>query len=422
MFEQYKELKKFVEEYHKIKILENGKGYYIETIFTNEVKTLIFTQKKTLEDFIASVEEGHDSLIFTGKNHVKGKINGKGAIKNLKTNRILVVNLKNNKILNFDLNIDDKEDINEFIITLKSNPGIMDKNGEHIYKFSMDEHKLYLKNGETDWTCSVCKTKCDKNNDYLYCKRCNFFLCFICFQTYYDILNDIIEEVHIGFEQKFPGQVVTNVLFAIPRFVLPMNSLTHKTEIWASLYIKTVSNRGIVIEFGNFKGEAIKAKDQEYITYYWTDKNNGIRFAEMSYQDYKEKKLDYAKESNRIFKLYPQKKISINNALLLCNEGENSKKWNSTEYDRFFNNCKDFVANFIRVTQSARAKGECLRGAHNSSSVVIPKVILNEIEANEKDYVQNFFGKVPLVGYVIDAFNLTSNIKNYLSEKKDESI
>lgn len=44
----------------------------------------------------------------------------------------------------------------------------------------------------------------------------------------------------------------------------------------------------------------------------------------MSYKDYKEKKLDNAKESNRIFKLYPKKEISIKEALLLCNQGEDS--------------------------------------------------------------------------------------------------
>ena len=58
-----------------------------------------------------------------------------------------------------------------------------------------------------------------------------------------------------------------------------MNPVTHKTFILASIYLKTSSNRGIVIEFGNFKGEPIKVKDEKYLTYYWTNKNYGIRFA-----------------------------------------------------------------------------------------------------------------------------------------------
>jgi len=145
LFKQYTELKKFVEEYYKINILESGKGYYIETIFTNEVKTLVFTQKKTLEDFIESVEVGNDSILFTGKNHINGKINGKGAIKNLKTYRITKAILKENKICTFELDIDDKDDVSELISTLKIYPGIIDKNGEQCYPLYIDEDNLYLK-------------------------------------------------------------------------------------------------------------------------------------------------------------------------------------------------------------------------------------------------------------------------------------
>lgn len=279
LFEQYKELKKFVEEHHKIKILENGKGYYIETIFTNEVKALIFTQKKTLEEFIASVENGNDSMIFTGKHHIKGKITGKGATKDLKNNRIMEVNLKENKIFSFDLNIDDKNDVSQVIMTVKYFHNIIYENGEICFKFFMDEDILYLKCDETDWTCSFCGITKNKKEDYLYCKRCNFYLCITCLQNYEGIIYDVIEEVHIGFESQYFGQAVTNFLFAIPRFVLPMNPVTHKTFILASIYLKTSSNRGIVIEFGNFKGEPIKVKDEKYLTYYWTNKNYGIRFA-----------------------------------------------------------------------------------------------------------------------------------------------
>jgi len=428
LFEQYQELKKFIEEFHKIKIFENSKGYYIETIFTNEVKTLVFTEKKSLEDYIASVNNGNDSVIFTGKNHINGKIVGNGAIKNLKTNKITNVVLKENKIFKFEINIDSKNDVNELFMTLKDSPDIISENGDSIFKFYMDEDRLCLRRGNSTFICSFCCTEHNKSESYFCCDRCNFYLCIICFERYEEIMYDYIEEVNIGFESIYTGQAVSNFLLAIPRFILPMNSITHKTEIWASLYIKTSSKIGIVIEFGNFKGEKIKVKfkekdemkEKEYLTYYWTDKNNGIRFAEMSYEDYKDKKLYYAKESNRIFRLYPKKAINLKDTLILCNNGENSKKWESTEYNRFFNNCKDFVASFIRVTESARLQGEFLRGAHNSSSVVIPKVILDEIEANEKDYVNNFFEKVPLIGYVLDAINLTTNIKNYTSKKNDK--
>lgn len=131
-------------------------------------------------------------MIFTGKHHIKVKITGKGAIKDLKNNRRMEVNLKENKIFSFDLNIDDKNDVSQVIMTVKYFHNIIYENGEICFKFFMDEDILYLKCDETDWTCSFCGITKNKKEDYLYCKRCNFYLCITCLQNYKGIIYDVI--------------------------------------------------------------------------------------------------------------------------------------------------------------------------------------------------------------------------------------
>jgi len=76
----------------------------------------------------------------------------------------------------------------------------------------MDEHTLFLRRNEKEWTCSFCKNKFSKGNDYFNCHLCNFYLCTICFERYEEIICDIIEEVDIGFETKYYGQSITNFL------------------------------------------------------------------------------------------------------------------------------------------------------------------------------------------------------------------
>ena len=100
--------------------------------------------------------------------------------------------------------------------------------------------------------------------------------------------------------------------------------------------------------------------NKSYPTYYWTSEKNGLRFAEMDYNSYINYKLDLVSYSRRIFKLYPGKKINLYEALNICNE----KNWNSDSYNSFLNNSKDFVAEFIKVTKSARREGEEHRGYH----------------------------------------------------------
>ena len=61
-------------------------------------------------------------------------------------------------------------------------------------------------------------------------------------------------------------------------------------------------------------------------------------------------------------------------ALEKCNR---SIEWTFKNYDLAKQNCQDFVAKFIDVTNAYRREGEAYRGLHNLSSTKIPKVISN---------------------------------------------
>ena len=398
LFEQFRKIIEFLKEYHKIDFIENGKGYYIETIFTNEVKTIILTNKKDKKDIIGSINKNDEDMILTGFEHENGKIKGKGAIKDLKNNKIEECTFLDNQIVHLYLDNNNGKDNSEMIISLLTKHNIL-KDDQYYINFCMDRHnRLFLKK-KSEWNCNFCKNSF-KNASCFYCKECNYFLCLNCYRIYCKIMFEDIIEVHIGFKKVgLPVQGFTDVLLFIPRLILPSNPLTHKVNIVASLFLRLLGDREIIVEFGDFKGEDIKDKNGKiYSTFYWSNEKTGLRFAEIKYEEYKNNILDYDSFSERIFELYPLEKINLYNALERCNLYD--KKWNSDSYNIFFNNSKDFVAEFIRVTNSIRREGEEHRGYHNYSKTVIPKVILEAIENNEKDN-WNRTGSLPIIGPLI---------------------
>ena len=402
LFETFRNMIDFLEKYHNIKFIENGRGYYVETIFTNEVKTLVFTNKNDMKDIIGSINNNDKDFILTGFEHENGKIKGKGAIKDLKNNIIKEFIFKDNKIYKYDFNLKKEKDVSELVISLISNHNILDNNGLNSIEFCMDAHKLFLKI-KTDWKCNFCK-KSFQNCNCFYCDICTFFLCLDCLNKYLKIMFEKIIEVHIGFKKiGLPVQGLTDTLLFIPRMILPSNPLTHKVNILASLLIKTLKGTQVMIEFGDYKGEDIKDKNNKiYTTYYWNNEKNGLRFAEISYDDYKNNILDYDKYSERIFELIPLKNMSLIEVLEECNF--NDKNWNLDSYNKYFNNSKDFVAEFIRVADCIREEDKEHRGYHNYSKTVIPKVILDAIEKNENDQ-WNKSGSLPLIGPLIGVFH-----------------
>ena len=303
------------------------------------------------------------------------------------------------KQLDIKSKITNENELDTILSLLSSNNSEIKTENQYI-EFCMDKHKLQIIN-KSDWKCNFCHNL-NSLSLCFYCNLCDFYLCKKCLKKYNMIIFDEIKEVHIGFAKIGPPiQGFTDFALFIPRIFLPSNPITHKNFLIASIYLKTENNHEIVVEYGEFKNEdMIDINNKSYPTYYWTSEKNGLRFAEMDYDSYKNYKLDYDSYSERIFKLYPGKKINLYEALKMCNE----KNWNSDSYNSFLNNSKDFVAEFIKVTKSVRRKGEEYRGYHNMSSSVFPKVILDAIEENEDDN-WNMMGTIPVIGPIIGIFH-----------------
>ena len=154
LFENFKHMIKFLEDYHKVKFCANAKGYYIETIFSNEIKTLIFTNKQDLSQVIGSINQNDDKLILTGTKHQNGKIYGKGAIKDLTNNRVIETIFNDNKIFNFDLDINKNNEYSDLIMSLTKKHNIIDEKGKCSIDFCMHNHKLFLKLKE-NWKLNI---------------------------------------------------------------------------------------------------------------------------------------------------------------------------------------------------------------------------------------------------------------------------
>lgn len=218
------------------------------------------------------------------------------------------------------------------------------------------------------------------------------------------LLDDKIDYLYLGLEKiGLPIHGFTDHAFMITRIFLPSEIpiISGKSWVHASLLIKTLKGYSICVEYGAYDGEDMIDKEKRsYETYYWFEQSHGLRYAEMNFDTYKYYKLDYDSYSERIFRLECGRNITLRKALSECNY---NKKWTFQNYDLATQNCQDFVAKFIDVTNSYRRKGEEHRGLHNISSALIPKVILKEIERNEDDG-WNTAGKVPIIGPIIGAF------------------
>ena len=193
-----------------------------------------------------------------------------------------------------------------------------------------------------------------------------------------------------------PIHTFTDIVFFPTRVFLPSEIpiLSGKKWIHASILLRTSNDYSICVEYGAYDGEDMDVKKKTFTTYYWFEESHGVRYAEMSYSTYRDK-IDYDPIPLRV-----RNNITLKEALEKCNS---TKYWTLSNYDLANQNCQDFVATFIDVTNAYRRKGEGYRGLHNISSTKIPKVILREIERNEDDN-WNKVGKVPIIGPIIGAF------------------
>ena len=156
----------------------HAKGYYIETIFTDEVETIVRFDKEKLQNQICSYDKKGE-VFFTGNKHEEGKIVGSGKILILKENKSIKIyegEINKNKICCELLNLDPLSD--EAIlkipkITIFSEKSMIESKVHH-------EHKLKYTKAGVNWKCDNCKTTFGQNTYSFACRECNFNLCLEC--------------------------------------------------------------------------------------------------------------------------------------------------------------------------------------------------------------------------------------------------
>ena len=155
------------------KIKNIAHGYYVETIQTNEVKTLILLDKnKSLPDIVS--EDILNNIFITGHEHNKGKIIKTAKIYNNKLEFVSEGQFINNKFVcfYFDIKNANKNLFNNFF----------NFNKNSYTKSILHEHDLKYKESKGDWICDFCEKNYKKYDDSFGCRKegCNYDICKKC--------------------------------------------------------------------------------------------------------------------------------------------------------------------------------------------------------------------------------------------------
>ena len=177
IFENYKNTIKLLEEEFSVEMHPDAKGYYIETIFTDEVETIVRFDKAKLQNQICSYDK-KENVYFTGNKHEEGKIVGLGKSVILKGNKYINIykgEINKNKICCKLLNLD----MLSGEATLKI-PKITNFSEESVIESKIHKHKLKYTKAGVNWKCDNCLTTFGQNTYSFACRECNFNLCFKC--------------------------------------------------------------------------------------------------------------------------------------------------------------------------------------------------------------------------------------------------
>ena len=177
IFKNYKTIKELLEKEFNVKMHSHAKGYYIETIFTDEVETIVRFDKAKLQNQICSYDKKGE-VFFTGNKHEEGKIVGSGKILILKENKSIKIyegEINKNKICCELLNLDKLS--GEAILKI---PKITNFEKSMIESKVHHEHKLKYTKAGVNWKCDKCKTTFGQNTYSFACRECNFNLCLEC--------------------------------------------------------------------------------------------------------------------------------------------------------------------------------------------------------------------------------------------------
>lgn len=199
IFEKYKNTIKLLEEEFSIEMHPDAKGYYIETIFTNEVETIVRFDKEKLKNQICSYDKKED-VYFLGNNHIEGKIEGEGKtiiIQDNKNINIYKGKIHKNKICCQLLNLNEQSD--KAILKI---PNITIFNEKSAIESKFHKHKLIYSCVKSSWKCNFCSKLFDENTYSFGCRECNFDLCIKCL---FDPNNQ--KKFQNSFKEKLAGKI-----------------------------------------------------------------------------------------------------------------------------------------------------------------------------------------------------------------------
>ena len=177
LFKNYKNIIKVLEEEFNIKMHPDAKGFYLETIFTNEVETIIRFDKEKLKNQICSYDL-KENIYFIGTKHINGKIEDDGKAILLVDEKVVTVHsgkIHKNKILCQLIDLDTINDSATLII-----PNITIFNDDSYIQSHFHKHKLRYKSAGVRWQCDFCNRIFDSNVDSFGCRECDFDLCMNC--------------------------------------------------------------------------------------------------------------------------------------------------------------------------------------------------------------------------------------------------
>ena len=171
IFEKYKNTIKLLEEEFSIEMHPDAKGYYIETIFTNEVETIVRFDKEKLKNQICSYDKKED-VYFLGNNHIEGKIEGEGKtiiIQDNKNINIYKGKIHKNKICCQLLNLNEQS----YKAILKI-PNITIFNEKSVIESQFHKHKLIYSCVKSSWKCNFCSKLFVENTYSFGCREFQF--------------------------------------------------------------------------------------------------------------------------------------------------------------------------------------------------------------------------------------------------------
>ena len=195
LYKKYKKVIKLLEKEFNIKMHPESKGFYIETIFNDEVETIASFDKEKLKLQVCSYEK-KDDIYFLGNNHVNGRIESKKgkAIKIINDKDITIYSGKISKN-KFDCENLDLSTMSKNIFLEKPNLFIFNNNSS--IKTFLHNHYLKYKSAQSEWTCDFCCKEFDKDIDSFGCRNCNYDLCRECLSmnqnTFYEKLKKRLE-------------------------------------------------------------------------------------------------------------------------------------------------------------------------------------------------------------------------------------